>query len=286
MNELQIFNNDEFGQIRTVKINDEPYMIGSDVAVALGYTNPAKAIRDHVDEEDKLTEQIVLSGQTREAICINESGLYSLILGSRLPNAKKFKRWVTSEVLPSIRKTGGYIANQENMTPAEIVANALIVANNIIADKDRQIEDLEAERDSLLDENEELLDKNSKYIENIENMQPQIDYLELICKSPEILNATQIAAEYGMQPAEFNELLHKLGFIKKTNKTWVPTAKIADKGYMMPNTYEYDKENHKTKTRFTWNQEGRKAIYFLLAKNGIYPIKERNQRYIQMTLDI
>lgn len=108
MNELQIFKNEEFGQIRTVKINDEPYMIGSDVAVALGYTNPAKAIRDHVDEEDKLTEQIVLSGQTREAICINESGLYSLILGSRLPNAKKFKRWVTSEVLPSIRKTGGY----------------------------------------------------------------------------------------------------------------------------------------------------------------------------------
>ena len=108
MNDLQIFKNEEFGQVRTVKIDDEPYMIGSDVAIALGYTNPAKAIRDHVDEEDKLTEQIVLSGQTREAICINESGLYSLILGSRLPNAKKFKRWVTSEVLPSIRKTGGY----------------------------------------------------------------------------------------------------------------------------------------------------------------------------------
>lgn len=108
MNDIRIFNNEEFGQIRTTSEGDESRFIGSDIATALGYTNPAKAIRDHVDEEDKLTERIVLSGQIREAITINESGVYALILGSRLPNAKKFKRWVTSEVLPSIRKTGGY----------------------------------------------------------------------------------------------------------------------------------------------------------------------------------
>lgn len=287
MNELQIFKNEEFGRIRTIETEEsEIWFVARDVCESLGFGNPRQAISSHVDPEDRDVQILDTLGGRQEATVINESGLYSLILGSKLPNAKKFKKWITGEVIPSIRKNGGYIANQESMTPAEIVANALIVANNIIADKDRQIENLEAERDSLLDENEELLDKNSKYIEDIENMQPQIDYLELICKSPEILNATQIAAEYGMQPAEFNELLHKLGFIKKTNKTWVPTAKIADKGYMMPSTYEYDKENHKTKTRFTWNQEGRKAIYFLLAKNGIYPIKERNQRYIQMTLDI
>ena len=101
MNEIQIFNNEEFGQIRTTLTGDESRFIGSDIATALGYTNPAKAIRDHVDEEDKLTERIVLSGQAREAITINESGVYALILGSRLPSAKKFKRWVTSEVLPS-----------------------------------------------------------------------------------------------------------------------------------------------------------------------------------------
>lgn len=293
MNDLQVFKNDEFGQIRTVDIDGQIWFVGKDVATALGYSNTSDALGTHIDDDDKkmgsenatpyITDTL---GRKQYPLYINESGLYALVLGSRLKGAKKFKKWITAEVIPSIRKNGGYIANQENMSPAEIVANALIVANNIIADKDRQIEDLESERDSLLDENEELLNKNSKYIEDIENMQPQIDYLELICKSPEILNTTQIAAEYGMQPAEFNKLLHKLGFIKKTNKTWVPTAKIADKGYMMPSTYEYDKENHKTKTRFTWNQEGRKAIYFLLAKNGIYPIKERNQRYIQMTLDI
>ncbi|UZT07883.1 MULTISPECIES: BRO family protein [Clostridium] len=107
-NQLQIFENDEFGQVRGILINDEPYFVGKDVAEILGYSNTPKAIRDHVDDEDKLTERIVLSGQNREVIVINESGLYSLILSSKLPNAKKFKRWVTSEVLPHIRKTGSY----------------------------------------------------------------------------------------------------------------------------------------------------------------------------------
>ena len=107
-NQIQTFTNEQFGQIRTVLIDGEPWFVGKDVATSLGYSNPAKAIRDHVDEEDKLGERIVLSGQTREAILVNESGLYSLILSSKLPTAKVFKRWVTSEVLPSIRKTGGY----------------------------------------------------------------------------------------------------------------------------------------------------------------------------------
>ena len=108
MNELQIFNSEEFGEIRTVTIDNEPWFVGKNVADILEYTNTAKAIRDHVDDEDKLTERIVLSGQNREAIFINESGLYSLILSSKMPNAKKFKHWVTSEVLPAIRKTGSY----------------------------------------------------------------------------------------------------------------------------------------------------------------------------------
>ena len=95
MNNIQVFNNEELGCIRTVMINDQPWFVGKDIAVALGYSNPQKAIRDHIDVEDKLTERIVLSGQNREVIFINESGLYSLILSSKLPSAKKFKRWVT-----------------------------------------------------------------------------------------------------------------------------------------------------------------------------------------------
>ncbi|MGK9301504.1 BRO-N domain-containing protein, partial [Melissococcus plutonius] len=112
MNTPQIFNFEQ-NEVRTILVNDEPFFVGKDVAKILGYSNTAKAIRDHVDIEDKLTERIVLSGQKREVNVINESGLYSLILSSKMPNAKKFKRWVTSEVLPSIRKNGMYMTDEK-----------------------------------------------------------------------------------------------------------------------------------------------------------------------------
>ncbi len=110
MHELMIFNNEEFGQIRTVEIDGEIYFVGKDVTEILGYSNPRKAIIDHVDEEDK-TDGVTIRdsiGREQNPVCINESGLYSLILSSKMPNAKKFKRWVTSEVLPTLRKTGSY----------------------------------------------------------------------------------------------------------------------------------------------------------------------------------
>ena len=113
MSNIQVFNNDNFGELRTVEKDGEIWFVGSEVAGILGYTNTPKAIRDHVDDEDKLTERIVLAGQNREAVIINESGLYSLILTSKLSTAKEFKRWVTSEVLPSIRKTGSYTHNEQ-----------------------------------------------------------------------------------------------------------------------------------------------------------------------------
>lgn len=112
MNTPQIFNFEQ-NEVRTILVNDEPFFVGKDVAEILGYSNGPKAMRDHVDEEDKLTERIVMSGQNREVIVINESGLYSLILKSKLPNAKKFKRWVTSEVLPAIRKHGAYLTDEK-----------------------------------------------------------------------------------------------------------------------------------------------------------------------------
>nr|DAU83171.1 MAG TPA: repressor domain protein [Bacteriophage sp.] len=118
LNQLEIFKNREFGEIRTVTVDGEPWFVAKDIAEILQYTNTQKAIRDHVDEEDKLTERIVLSGQNREVICINESGLYSLILSSKMSGAKSFKRWVTSEVLPQIRRTGTY---QKPMTPQEMM---------------------------------------------------------------------------------------------------------------------------------------------------------------------
>ena len=113
MSELEIFNNEEFGQVRSIEVEGEPYFVAKDIAIALGYSNPRKAIIDHVDEEDKGVTKCDTLGGAQEITIINESGLYSLILSSKLPSAKEFKRWITSDVLPKIRKTGGYINNDD-----------------------------------------------------------------------------------------------------------------------------------------------------------------------------
>ncbi|MBQ2396823.1 MAG: phage antirepressor KilAC domain-containing protein [Bacteroidales bacterium] len=110
---IKTFTNTEFGSLRTIIVNDEPHFIGKEVAEILGYANPKNAVPKHVDDEDKLSTQIEYAGQKRSITVINESGLYSLIFGSKLPKAKQFKHWVTSEVLPTIRKTGGYVSNDD-----------------------------------------------------------------------------------------------------------------------------------------------------------------------------
>lgn len=141
--EVTVFKNlvhPEFGELRTVEIDGEPWFVGKDIAEALGYNEPHKAIQRHVDKDDGMKRPVTDStGRKQETWLINESGLYSLILSSKLPSAKEFKHWVTSEVLPSIRKNGAYIRNQENMTPAEIVARGLIAAQKIINEKEKEI---------------------------------------------------------------------------------------------------------------------------------------------------
>lgn len=145
MNELMIFNNPEFGNIRTMERDGAPWFVGKDVAEALGYSNSRDAVSTHVDGEDKATVAFHDGSQNRNMVVINESGLYALVLGSKLPTAKKFKRWVTSEVIPSIRKHGGYINGQENMTPEELMASALLMAQKTLADRDARISTLTVE---------------------------------------------------------------------------------------------------------------------------------------------
>ena len=124
MNKLEIFKNQDFGEIRAISINDEPYFVGKDVAMILGYTNPRKAVIDHVDDDDKKDGVTIRDsiGREQKPVLINESGLYSLILSSKLPNAKKFKRWVTSEVLPEIRKNGSYTKAPKSFKEALFLA--------------------------------------------------------------------------------------------------------------------------------------------------------------------
>ena len=140
MNELKIFENEEFGEIRTVSIDSEPWFVGKDIAEALGYVKARNAIATHVEEDDKKDAPIQGDlGGIQSMTVINESGLYSLILGSKLESAKRFKHWVTSEVLPSIRQNGGYIAGQENLSDEELMAKALLVAQNTIDKKNELI---------------------------------------------------------------------------------------------------------------------------------------------------
>jgi prophage antirepressor-like protein len=133
MNELQTFSNSEFGNIRTIMIDDEPWFVGKDVAMALGYGNTQKALKDHVDDEDKRGARIVTPGGKQTMTVINESGLYSLILSSKLPNAKKFKRWVTSEVLPAIRKNGSYTIETAQVVERETTMDDYLKAASIVA---------------------------------------------------------------------------------------------------------------------------------------------------------
>ena len=138
MNELQIFKNEEFGEVRTVTIDNEPWFVGKDVAMALGYQNASKALADHVEECDKLNNESLSSLGQRGGWLINESGLYALIFGSKLESAKRFKYWVTSEVLPAIRKTGGY--RMQAPQGKELLALAVLEAQKTIEEQTTQIE--------------------------------------------------------------------------------------------------------------------------------------------------
>ena len=145
MNEIQIFNNPQFGEVRAVTIDNEPWFVGKDVAERLGYRKPENALSVHVDDEDKTTTLIQGTGSNYKTTVtiINESGLYSLVLSSKLPTAKAFKRWITSDVIPSIRKNGGYIYGQDKMSDAELLSRALLVAQRQIESRDRQLEEMQ-----------------------------------------------------------------------------------------------------------------------------------------------
>lgn len=204
--ELQIFQNAEFGSVRTADINGVPYFVGKDVAEILGYSNTRKALLDHVDEEDK-TDGVTIRdsiGREQAPVLINESGLYSLILSSKLPTAKKFKRWVTSEVLPAIRKTGGYIPHDEEMSDAEIMAKAFQISQRTIEEQHRKIGVLEIEKSHLQVENQV--------------MAPKADYFDELVDRNLLTNFRDTAKQLGIAPKKFVTLLLEKKYIFRDQK--------------------------------------------------------------------
>ena len=197
MNELMIFNNPEFGEIRTVEVNGEPWFVGKDVATALGYKNPQEAVRNHVDDEDKGVSEVLTPGGKQTVPVINESGLYSLVLSSKLPGAKKFKRWITSEVIPSIRKNGGYVNGQENMTPEELMAAALIMANKTIENQKVRLSTLTVEN---------------------QIMQPKADYFDDLVDRNLLTGLRETAKELRIKPKEFISFLMSRKYLYRDKK--------------------------------------------------------------------
>ena len=249
MSELKVFQNEEFGAVRTMTINGEPYFVGKDVADILGYSNSRKALIDHVDEEDKNTvtirdgipgnpNQVVINesglysligipGNPNQVV-INESGLYSLILSSKLPTAKRFKRWVTSEVLPSIRKHGVYAVD-------EILKNPDILITALQA--------LKAEREA----NRSLHEQVAIKTQQIAELQPKASYYDLVLSCRDALPISIIAKDYGWSAKKMNKFLHEQGVQYKLGETWLLYAAFVCE--ICPNGI-YEKRNiHLSRTR-------------------------------------
>ena len=261
--ELQVFSNAEFGSVRSIMINNEPYFVGKDVAEILGYGNTRDALARHVDEEDKDAVGIHDAiGRQQDTILINESGLYSLILSSKLPNAKKFKRWVTSEVLPAIRKHG------------------VFAVDAMLNDPDSMIAALQAYKEErqrrLLLESENAVQK-----QQLLEMKPKVSYYDVVINSPDLISITEIAKDYGWSAKRMNSVLNEKEIqYKQGNHIWILYQKYAEQGLTSTKTHAYlagDGNTH-TKVHTYWTQKGRLFIYDLLKKDGILPLIEKEDR--------
>ncbi|EGQ1312990.1 phage antirepressor [Staphylococcus pseudintermedius] len=251
MQELQTFNFEEL-PVRTLTVDDEPYFVGKDVSDILGYSNSRKALSDHVDEEDKLTSQIVTAGQRRNQTLINESGLYSLIFSSKLDSAKRFKRWVTSEVLPAIRKHGIYATDS-------VIEQTIQNPDYII----HVLTEFKKEREGRLVAEQQ-----------VKELKPKATYYDLVLQNKSLLSVSKIAKDYGMSARALNKLLHELGVQYKQGDIWLLYAKHQDKGYTQTSTYALDEKHSKVTTK--WTQKGRLFIYELLKNKGVLPSIEKS----------
>ena len=253
MEDLQIFKFEE-QEVRTQIINNEPWFVGKDIAEVLGYAKSRNAIAAHIDDEDKRDAPIQGDlGGTQTMTIINESGLYSLILKSKLPSAKRFKRWVTSEVLPTIRKHGMYATE-----------NTL---EKMLNDPDTAIKLLE----TIKTEREQRLIAEQR----VNELQPKATYYDLVLQNKTLLSVTKIAKDYGMSATTLNKMLYDFGVQYKQGGTWLLYQKHADKGYTQSTTHVIDDERSSLLTK--WTQKGRLFIYETLKDNGILPLIERGE---------
>lgn len=255
MNEITSYVFDG-SNVRTLVIDGQPYFVGKDVAEILGYANTRDALSKHVDSEDKNTVAIhdgIKRGNPNQTV-INESGLYSLILGSKLPQAKEFKHWVTSEVLPTIRKHGAYMTDEK-------IEEVLLNPDTII----KLATELKTERE-----------RRSIAEQRVNELTPKASYYDLVLSNESLVTVTQIAKDYGMSGQAMNHKLHDLGVIYKQGNTWLLYSKYQRTGWTHSETIMVDKADgtQKAVMHTKWTQKGRLGLYELLKRHGILPLIE------------
>jgi len=251
--QIQIFQNEEFGKVRVIEIDGTPWFVGKDVATILGYENTSRDVNRHVDAEDKGTTEMVTPGGKQKITIINESGLYSLILSSKLPSAKKFKRWVTSEILPSIRKHGAYIVD-EVLTVAE-------QSQEFALDLFKKLQEERGVTEALRGK--------------VDTLEPKAWYCDVILSSAGAIPISIIAKDYGVTATKFNLALHRLGIQYKVGGAWLLYKEHDGKGYTRSRTYITPTGAGVVHT--CWTQKGRMFIYETLKSRGILPLVEIEQ---------
>ncbi|MEC2708096.1 phage antirepressor [Bacillus thuringiensis] len=258
MNQLQVFNNEEFGQVRTVVQGEDVWFVAKDVCEVLEIKNTTQAMHK-LDPEERTMFNIGRQGETN---IINESGLYSLIMTSRKPQAKAFKKWVTSEVLPSIRKHGAY------MTPNTI--NALLQDPDLIIGLASQLKQEQQAR-QIAEQ------KNLMLTQQIAENASKITYLDQILQSQDTVTVSQIAADYGLSAMRLNKILNDEKVQYKVNNQWLLYSKHQNKGYTKSKTVDvvHTDGSRSVKMNTRWTQKGRLFIHELLTKRGIIPEMDR-----------
>ena len=241
-------------QVRTDYKDEAVWFVAADVCRVLDIINPTMAV-GRLDDDEKGLSSIETLGGNQQMVVVNEAGLYSLILTSRKPQAKEFKRWVTHDVLPSIRKHGLYAIDDVLENPDLLI---------------KALTELKKERE----EKKRLELENAVKAQQIAEMQPEVSYYDIVLACPDLVTITQIAKDFGMSAKKLNKILKEKKIQFKQGRTWFLYQKYAEQGYNQSKTYLYDEDNH-TAMHTLWTQKGRLFIYELLKADGILPVMER-----------
>lgn len=267
MNEVKIFENKKFGKIRTTVIDGEPWFVAADVCKALEISNSRDAVQ-RLDEDEKGVVSTDTLGGQQNLTAINEPGLYVLVLGSRKPEAKEFKRWITHDVIPTIRKTGGYVNNDELFIETyfsqveestKAMLRATLATVREVNEKNRQLEQTVGVQN-----------------QQIAELQPKATYYDVVLQCEDLISITAIAKDYGKSARWMNSYLHDKGVQYRQGDIWLLYQTYAERGYTSTKTFKYEDggENH-VKVHTYWTQKGRLFIYELMKSDGHLPIIEQ-----------